>query len=73
MEGTPGDSQDEDLFLYYSESQLLPRRELGSGMQGDDDDAGFFTPVPPPYASPLLAAADTPILRHFIRHRRGCA
>jgi hypothetical protein len=59
MEATPGDSQHEDLFLDDSESQLLPRRELVSGMQGDDDDAGFVTPVPPPCAPPMLAAAET--------------
>jgi hypothetical protein len=61
MQGTPGDSQHEALFLDDGESQLLPRRELGSGMQGDDDDPGFVTPIPTPRAPALLAASDTPI------------
>jgi hypothetical protein len=62
MEGKPGDSQYEYQFLDDSESQLSPRRELGCGLQADDEDAGVVTPVPPPRAPSLLAAAATPSL-----------
>jgi hypothetical protein len=61
MEGTPGDSEYESQFLDDSDSQLLPRGELGCGAQADDEDAGFVTPVPPPRAPSRLAAAARPI------------
>jgi hypothetical protein len=61
MEGTPGDSEYESQLLDDSDSQLLPRGELGCGAQAYDEDAGFVTPVPPPRAPSRLAAAATPI------------
>jgi hypothetical protein len=61
MEGTPGDSEYESQFLDDSDSQFLPRGELGCGAQADDEDAGFVTPVPPPRAPSRLAAAARPI------------
>jgi hypothetical protein len=65
-EGTPDNSQYEAQFLDETESQLLPRRELGCGVQGDDEDASFVTPVPLPRALSLLAAATTPIPAPFL-------
>jgi hypothetical protein len=61
MEGTPGDSQYKSHFFDDSESQLLPCRGLDCGVQADDEDAGFVTPVPPPHTPSLLEAAATPI------------
>jgi hypothetical protein len=57
MEGTWDDSQYESQFPVDSESYLLPRRELVSSAQYDDDDAGFVVPVPPARAPSLTAAA----------------
>jgi hypothetical protein len=61
MEGTLGKSQYDSQSLDDSESLLLPRRELVSGAQDDDDVAGFVTFVPPPRDISLLAGAAMPI------------
>jgi hypothetical protein len=42
-------------------------------MQGDEDDAGFITPVRPPRAPSLLAAAATPIPAPLDSAARACS